>query len=263
MGPRMWNLFKKKPLLTDEDYFFQIECYKWLLRNFGTSAFKETELVLPKDEYFRVEASTEEEKVGEIFNAVRSYSGLSEWPCRLIRQEPAINPKLGDMLLVQGAEQSPAGTFSYDDENGASISYDPELVSNPTKLIATFAHELAHYLTSTAEEDPPGGWDNWEFATDLGAVFLGFGIFLCNSSFEFTQHSDEYSQGWSSSRTGYLSEAELSFALAIFLKLKNIDLNSIDAHLDRNISKLVSRAMDELEGSEGLNSLHQYLNTDT
>ncbi|MDH4318404.1 MAG: hypothetical protein OEV64_08445 [Desulfobulbaceae bacterium] len=44
-------------------------------------------------------------------------------------------------------------------------------------MIATFAHELSHYLIATAPEPPPGGWESWKFATDIGATFLGFGIF--------------------------------------------------------------------------------------
>ncbi|MDX6851136.1 hypothetical protein SCD92_17290, partial [Gilvimarinus sp. SDUM040013] len=58
--------------------------------------------------------------------------------------------------------------------------------TSPTQLVATFAHELSHYLTCTANEPPPGGWDNWEFATDIAATFLGFGVFMANSSFNFS-----------------------------------------------------------------------------
>ena len=72
-------------------------------------------------------------------------------------------------------------------------------------MVATFAHELSHYLTATAPEPPPGGWDNWEFATDICASFLGFGIFVANSAFSFNQYTEVDSQGWQSSRGGYLT----------------------------------------------------------
>jgi len=256
----MWNIFKRKPLLSDEDFLFQMECFKWLLRNYGGNAFyNETNLVLPTKEFFPGSADTPSEMAEMVFSHVRKHAGMEEWPCELEAQEPDPERRVAPTLAVQGGEYSPLGTFSAESSKKIVITYNPSIVGNSTQLIATFAHELAHYLTGACTEEPPGGWDNWEFATDIAAVFMGFGIFQANSAFNFTQYTDVDSQGWSSSRSGYLSEGEFSFALAVFIKLKNIDPNEVYPHLKRNIKSYVKKALLELEEAEEYKEL---LNTE-
>ena len=113
-------------------------------------------------------------------------------------------------------------------------------------MVATSAHELTHYLTSTAPEPSPGSWNNWEFATDIAATFLGFGIFQANSVFNFRQYSEVGSYGWQTTGGGYLSETEHSYALAIFLLLKNILPDLPYPHCDGNIKALLKKALRDL-----------------
>jgi hypothetical protein len=87
-------------------------------------------------------------------------------------------------------------------------------------LVATLAHELAHYRLAGVPTEPPGGADALEFATDLTTVYLGFGLFGANSAFNFRQYQDVMSQGWEAARQGYLSEREWVFALAVYLELR-------------------------------------------
>lgn len=248
----MFNFFKPKPVLTDENLFFQIETYKWLMKNFGGDAFyKETSLILPTREFFPTQISSPKEAALETFLQIKKYSGMSEWPCELIEQEPDIEIQVASTVAIQNVPATPHGTFSSDNES-VKISYNPNLTNNPSQLVATLSHELAHYLTATAAEPPPGGWDNWEFATDLAAVFLGFGIFLANSAFSFQQYIDFESQGWSYQRSGYLSEKELIFALAIFCKLKGIENNAPAKYLKPNLKKILTNSYRQLEGSTEL-----------
>ena len=51
-------------------------------------------------------------------------------------------------------------------------------------MVGAFAHELARLLVETFEEPPPGGALLHEPAIDLAAVFMGFGVFMANSTFE-------------------------------------------------------------------------------
>ena len=59
-----------------------------------------------------------------------------------------------------------------------------------------------------------------ELLTDLTTVHLGFGLFGANTAFNFQQSTNYDRQGWQSSRLGYLSEAEWTFANAVFLELQ-------------------------------------------
>jgi hypothetical protein len=147
------------------------------------------------------------------------------------------------------------GTFEHIAEGDVVITYNPSSVSNPTQLVATFAHELSHYLTGTANEPPPGGWENWEFATDIAATYLGFGVFMANSAFSFSQYTSTDSQGWEYSNSGYLSESEHVYALAIFLLLKEIPLSEATASLKPNLSKLLRKAVKEISATNIIQEL--------
>ncbi len=252
----MWNPFKYKPLLSEEDQYFQIECYKWLLSNFGGDDFyKDSKLILPTNEFFPNKIDSPETAAQTTFEQVKKHAGLEEWPCKLEAQEEDANIFVAPTIVLQNTEQNPLGTISKNSDDEIIITYNPKIVKNPTEMVATFAHELSHYLTGTTEEPPPGGWDNWEFATDIGATFLGFGIFLANSTFNFRQFTDNDSHGWDVTGGGYLSEAEHSFALAIFILLKDISPNIVYSHCDTNIKAFLRKALNELEGTDIISNL--------
>ena len=254
----MWNPFKSKPLLSEEDELFQVETYRWLLTHFGGSHFYDgTQLILPTEEFFPLLVNSQEEAAQSTFVQVQKYSGLENWPCILEIQEEDPNLVVGETLIVQNVEQNPHGTFSVNENNEAVITYNPKLVSKPTQMVATFAHELAHYLTGTSPEPPPGGWENWEFATDITATFLGFGIFQANSVFNFQQFSEVGGYGWSATGGGYLSESEHSFSLAIFLLLKGISPDIAYPHCDANIKAYLKKALKELEGKAYISELRK------
>jgi hypothetical protein len=127
------------------------------------------------------------------------------------------------------------------------ISYNPSQVRRPESLISTFAHELAHYLIHSVDTPTPGGEDFEEHATDLVAVFMGFGVFLANSAFTFSQYTDVDSQGWQTFAQGYLPESELTYCLAVFLHLKEIDRTTVEPYLDKNLRKVLKTAMKEMK----------------
>ena len=254
----MWNPFKSKPLLKEDDELFQIETYRWLLTHFGGEHFyKKTQLILPIEEFFPTKINSPQQAVQETFQQVKNYAGLEKWPCILQEQEEDPNLVVAETLVVQNTEHNPHGTFSINENNEAIITYNPKLASSPTQMVATFAHELAHFLTSTAPEPPPGGWDNWEFATDITATFLGFGIFQANSVFNFQQYSSVGAIGWQTTGGGYLSESEHSFALAIFLRLKGISADIAYPHCDGNIKAFLKKALKELEEKPYIDELRK------
>lgn len=254
----MFSLFKKKPLLPDEAKDFQIDCYEWLLTYFGGDAFyKDTNLILPTKQYFPANTSSPVDLAVETFKKVREYAGMDNWLCKLELQEEDPIIIVSPTLIIQDLEPNPLGTFSENENNEIVITYNPNLHSNPIQMVATFAHELSHYLTSTAPTPPPGGIENWEYATDICSSFLGFGIFSANATFNFRQYTDFDSQGWQTTGGGYLSEQEHSYALAIFMLLKDIPLDFAYPHCDTNIKNYLKRAYKELQDSSELNKLNQ------
>lgn len=252
----MWNPFRKKPLLSNEDAFFQIECFKWLLSYFGGNHFyNEAQLVLPTRECFPVTVESNKSAAQAVFDQVKMYAGMSEWPVKLEAQDEDPIMHVAPTLIVKNVEQNPLGTFSANENNEVTITYNPKIVANPTQMVATFAHELSHYLTGSAPKPPPGGWENWEFATDIGATFLGFGIFQANAAFNFQQYSSGDTIGWQTSGGGYLTEAEHSYALAIFLRLKGIPPEIALPHCDANVKGYLKIALREIDNSNVINEL--------
>lgn len=252
----MWNPLRKSRLLSEEDEYFQIECFRWLLTHFGGDDFyKETKLILPTVEYFPEEVDSKKSAAETTFRQVLKYAHMEDWPVELVEQDEDPILTVGETLIVQNVESSPQGTFSVNSKNEVKISYNPKLVSDPINMVATFAHEISHYLTAYTPEPPPGGWENWEFATDIAATFIGFGVFQANSAFRFRQFSGAGTMGWQSTRTGYLTEIEHSYALAIFLRLKDIDPNIAQIHCEPNISSYLKKALSELDSSGAIDDL--------
>nr|WP_086939387.1 hypothetical protein [Thaumasiovibrio occultus] len=248
----MFSFFKRKPVLAGEDLQFQIETYQWLLKYFGGDDFyTHTQLVLPTDQYFPAQVSSPTEAVIATFSQVKHYAGMSDWPCNLRIQEADAETHLGHTLLIKEAPSTANGTY-FKQDGEVNISFNPVLAKNPPRLVATFAHELGHYLTDSLPEPPPGGWDNWEFATDLTAVFLGFGIFSANTAFSFQQFTGSGTQGWSSQRSGYLSDTELLFGLAIFCHLKDIAPDDVAKFIKPALRKLFRRCYQQIARTEGL-----------
>ncbi|MGQ0698968.1 MAG: hypothetical protein ACT4PZ_12085 [Panacagrimonas sp.] len=245
----MWP-FSKKTFLPPEYVEWQLQTYAWLLRNFeGYERFRQTRLVTPAMEFFPATDLKGEAFVRFVFDRVRSLADMSDWPCRPEPQEPDPLPlEVQPGIALVNLEHSPGGTFSFSEKEGtkAVITYDPGLEDRPADLVATFAHELGHYLICASKEEPPGGVETLELATDLTAVFLGFGLFCVNTAFAFRQFGDAVSSGWQSRRSGYLSEPSLLFALAIFVRLTETDPASVKPFLKPNLVSSFEAALKNL-----------------
>lgn len=242
----MFRFFKKSPVVEPEAAEWQFDCIAWLLRNSGGfEDFRHTRLVLPTDEFFPRAGLSEHALAKSIFARVKDYARMGDWPCRLVQQRADVDSRLAPAIMLQDAPRSAAGTFSAS-RHGVVITYNPAGLGDPAALIATFAHELAHYLTGCFDEEPPGGWENWEYATDVAGVFLGFGVFLINSGFQFSQFTEVGSQGWEARRLGYLSEPELVHAQAIVSHLLEIPPGEVLPHLKPSLRRLYQRAFAEV-----------------
>lgn len=171
---------------------------------------------------------------------------MSAWDCELVAQDEDPLQVVAPTVVVQGLDSGPLGTFSVSDDDVVKITYNPKTLSDPESYIATVAHELAHYLMLHADELPPGGIENHEYATDALAVVMGFGVFLSNTAFQFSQYTSVDSQGWSTQTQGYLSQYELVYCLAIFAALKNIPKSSVLQHLKPSLRGFYRKCEKEL-----------------
>jgi len=80
-------------------------------------------------------------------------------------------------------------------------------------MVAVLAHEIAHI--KLLGEDRLA--TNNEPLTDLATIFFGLGVFNANEAFRTSQTYESYS--WRA--TGYLSQPQWGYALALFAHLRD------------------------------------------
>ena len=80
---------------------------------------------------------------------------------------------------------------------------------------------------------------------------------MANAVFNFQQFTSVDSEGWQCNRSGYLSEEEYVFALAIFIRLKNIDLVIAKGYLKPHLIKLLERSLRQIERDQLMSKLER------
>lgn len=234
IAARMLKIFKPKPFLDRARREWQFDTFAWLLRHTGGFAkFAETTLVLPIEAHFPDRGLKGHAGVSALFRRVRDHAGMADWPCNVVasgRDRPA-EPQTGEGAAA--GEPIPV------------IEYNPE-ITDPLALVATFSHELAEYLIDSFPEEPPGGAALRDPATDIAAVFMGFGIFMANGAYQVAQYESGAWAGWRARAQGALNEGELVHALALFCGLRNVDPESVERHLNKHLRKYLRLATRDL-----------------
>ena len=226
--------WKAKPTIDADDQVWQSEAWPWLLRNFGgLDALKNQKVAVPSRVHFPPSGRAGEEHAAFVFGQVANWFGVDPKDFDLECQEKDIDPSVAPLAVVQNTPVNPLGTYRYTEENKHVVSYSPALLKNLESLISTFAHEICHPILFSVAEEPPGGAEAQEFATDLAMIFFGFGVFGANTSFEFEQFSDNATgtQGWRVNRSGYLSQNEWGYGLAVRTMLTGEDDELMLKHL--------------------------------
>jgi hypothetical protein len=234
----MWPFPTRSPLKPDDENW-QLETWRWLLEQLGGIDDLRTQpLVTPTRDFFPPTDAQGHNRAEHVFATVKELMGLQDWHCKLVAQLERPDAKVSDVayLKFENNSQQPLGTFGAE-ENEIVITYDPGLVDDPVGLVATLAHELSHYLLSSRGE-PPGGWENHEFCTDLAVVYSGFGLFGAATSFRYYSGA----QSWGYSKAGYLTQSEWTFALAVYLALREQSVADAKPWLPSHLYSGVAKA---------------------
>jgi hypothetical protein len=185
MSRLFFSLFQNKPLLDETTTRWLFDCYAWALQQFDAQVFRdESRLVLPNDRFFPGRVSSIEEMASLIFDKVKHYAGVAHWPTDLLdaRQCPVQNAQpLSINAAVRGSRAETVALQP--DAAPLPVRYDPAMVNNPEAMIATLSHQIAYHMAAQATQPPPGGEPSLAQATEVLAVFLGFGVIFANSAF--------------------------------------------------------------------------------
>lgn len=246
----LFDLLDRAPLL-DETYAGWIfDVYAWALRNFDPVMFRdETMLVTPSNQHFPGRAGNSEEMANLIFNRVVAYAGMQHWPFKLLSPNSCVLDPVAEVRLVAGKRGSRA-VASDTSTASLTLSYDPDYLNNPEAMIAVFAHTLAHYLGASAKEPPPGGAENWPHVTEMLAVFLGFGLMFANTALVLPRGG--CCGGPVVRRQAYVSQHDITYALAIFSVLKDLPRKEVLKHLKKSLRGHFKQALREVKGRYAL-----------
>lgn len=242
----VFGLLDRGPLLDEAYAGWMFDVYAWALRNFDAQMFRdETILVTPSNDHFPGKASSPEEMANLIFDRVVTYAGMAHWPLKLLPPETCLLESAGEVRVVGSMRGARAVAIDSSPTN-LTLSYDPGYLNNPEAMIAVFAHTLAHYLGSSADEPPPGGTENWPQVTEILAVFLGFGLMFANTALVLPRGG--CCGGPVVRRQAYVSQHDITYALAIFSALKGLPLKEVLGHLKGSLRGHLKQASREIGG---------------
>ncbi len=236
------NLFSKAPLLEQESSQWLRQSFNWCMNQFDSHYFyQKTMLVLPSNRFFPGRVDSHQGMAELIFERVQDYAGMKHWPFAVLPPNACATDTPQQILISGNArgvtEPAPANA------QRLPVYYDPRHVNNPEAMIANYAHTLAHYLVSTAKKAPPGEAEHFPYATEVLAIFMGFGVMFANSAFT---HQVGCGGCQKVGRAAFLSEDEATYTLAIFCVLKKIPANTVTPHLKKHLRGFFKRAMKEI-----------------
>jgi len=251
----MFGLFKPTLPITEEQRQRMDRSFLLLASLIGAKRLLEATVVLPTSEHFPDPYDRSESALHLMLNRVAVQMGMNsgDVSVTLFVAEHDMTKSL--VPFYSGDSSGAAGLYHHDPSKKAQISIDEKQLKDPVSLVATLAHELGHVLLLrpglVSRDDP-----EMEPLNDLLTIFLGFGIFTANAAFQFEQHSDHRSQGWSAHRQGYLSEAEIGFALARFAyerreakpRWTSFLATNVAAHMKRSLAWLRQNSRPRLFG---------------
>jgi len=196
----------------------KVEDSEWILNqlewiNDNVVNIRNQETILPTKKYFDWDFSGVEIDAEKVLKQVGEYCIIDTSEINLeIYSEEGIELDRGTITQKEEGEGT-SGVF-IQEEDEISILIEERQLKNPISLIATVVHELSHYKLIVGKGVILEGEEN-EWITDLLSIAYGFGIFIGNSKFEFSQfESGDGWGGWQYSIQGYLPQQITAHAMA-------------------------------------------------
>jgi hypothetical protein len=242
------SLFEKKPLLEEQVVQWIFDVFEWSMENFGAQFFyQHSVLVLPNNEFFPGRVDSEQGMAELIFRQVSRYAGVAHWPTRVVDQSSCTMLNAGHFVIA-GAMREAGERLDTETEESARllIPYNPQQINNPEGMIASFAHIIAHYIGQMAKTPAPGGEDLWPHATEITAIFLGFGLMFANSAYTFRGGCGSCYNP-QANRDAYLTEQQSTYALALFAVLKEIPDATVKKQLKGHLSGFYKKAVKDIQ----------------
>lgn len=205
-----WSRKTKCPVTVEDREWIETKL-DWA--NTNIINLKKQPTILPNAKYFEREFTGDEEDAHYILEVLSLYFQINPKNIHLDFYSEETQKFKGGLRTQKLSGSGSAGLYR---QQGYKCYIDIEVqqLKKTQSLIATMAHELSHYIIMTEKGYFFEETEN-ELLTDLTAIAFGFGVFLGNSKFNFTQWEDADGwSGWSASTKGYLPEQVIAYAMA-------------------------------------------------
>jgi hypothetical protein len=174
---------------------------------------------------FEVQPKLTEDDAEHILQKMISIMNIDGWEIRLmyfssrsVKYTEGIVETPSEKL--KGSWSSSTGKYVDNGLGNKEIWIEERQLDDLQSFVSTLAYELAGFKLMNeygAEEKDP-------LLASLTAVGYGFGIFMGNSYFNFSQWTGSSHQGWSMRKTGYLPEQVIAYAMAWLAYYRNEDI---------------------------------------
>jgi|JI10StandDraft_1071094.scaffolds.fasta_scaffold45998_2 hypothetical protein len=195
-------------------------CFIWFIDSFGREKIENVHLLTPTPEHFPITYDGQLPSVISTLNIVAKQMEVN--PDDIVidiyeegRTEFDAGGVFGSRLFLENVETenySGGLYFGLQEDNKYHIALEKRQVTDPVSIVATLAHEIAHIKLLGEKRIE----ENNEDLTDLIVIIFGLGIFNANTAFQTKKDFDSW--GWS--KSGYLSQMEWGYALALFAYIR-------------------------------------------
>lgn len=276
-------LFRYQPLLDQQSADWIFSAFDWALTHFDADDFfTRSQLVEPTLAFFPNRVNSVDNKAQTVFKQTQQHAGLEHWPFELqapqfFEGKPApafnigyFNRQSQDNQLEQISIQplQDQDILSHDlaqpeqavvKSENIVLSYHPAQTTKSEDLCASFAHLMAQHLTAQLQHFDslssskknnqrliPGGKEYFGEATEVLAIFMGFGIMFANSAYSFRGGCGScYNPA--ANRKAALNEDEVIFAMALYGHLKGIKTKTATYHLKSHLKGQYKKAIKQIK----------------
>ncbi|MDH7459798.1 tetratricopeptide repeat protein [Chitinophagaceae bacterium 26-R-25] len=196
------------------------EYFLWLINSFGKEYIKNKKVLNPDNNDFPVFYNEQLKSASDTLKIVATQMDLDPGEIKLhIYKEGQIEIDTGSpfgqrifLQNVKGEKYSGGLYFGKLEDGKYLIGLEEKKLKDPLGMIATIAHELSHIKLLGEKRIET----NNELLTDLTTIVFGLGVLSANSAFRTLSGFDFW--GWN--RSGYLSQRQWGYALALYAYLR-------------------------------------------
>ena len=239
------NLVVAQPVVDSATEEWLLDTFLWAYHEFdGALLLEDMQFIFPNAEFFPQQVSSIEQMASYVFKQVVGYSGMKAWPLQLVGPGQMTQQNFPLLEFENAKRGESAKLLSY--SGSLQVSFNPNQINQPQDLVASFAQSLAHINVIQSRSLPPGGKELLPQAVDLLACFLGFGVMMANTAYQFKGGCGSCYNPYAN-RSASLSEAELTYVLALLLKIKKLPLSHIQSHLKPHLKGMLKKAAKQLD----------------